>query len=85
MRNGIAALIALGIFFGQGFQSLRALEIVYPSDAGVLDITKTPYNADNNGTIDVSAIITKAMADHKFEQIIVYLPIGTYKVTNTIT
>ena len=54
--------------------------IVFPPDAGVLDITKPPFNADPTGMVDATAIIQAALDSSN----IVYLPNGTYLISNTI-
>ncbi|RDV17216.1 hypothetical protein DXT99_01540 [Pontibacter diazotrophicus] len=52
----------------------------------VLDVTKPPYNADNTGTLDVTAILQKAIDDagQRKQGGVVYLPKGTYQV-NPVT
>jgi hypothetical protein len=79
-----AAFIAL--FAG----SLWAENIIFPhvrsglSDAsGIVDVTLPPYSADNTGKTDVTAILQKACADNNVYTTI-YLPNGTYLVSNTI-
>jgi hypothetical protein len=63
------------------------IEYVFPAAAGVVDITKAPYNADRTGTTDVSAILTKAANDiigiPGWGPTTLYLPNGTYLVKNT--
>lgn len=54
-----------------------------PTKTGpLLDVTKPPYNADNTGKQDVTAILQKAIDDtgRKKKGGIVYLPKGTFKV-----
>lgn len=65
--------------------------IVFPDDAGVIDITKPPYKADNTGETDVTAIIQKVIDDHPMvpgsstnQWLIVYFPNGIYKVSDAI-
>lgn len=49
----------------------------------VLDVTKPPYNADNTGKQDVTAILQKAIDDagRQKQGGVAYLPKGTYKVS----
>ncbi len=49
----------------------------------LLDVTKPPYNADNTGKQDVTAILQKAINDagRQMQGGTVYLPKGTYKVS----
>ncbi|MBK6284826.1 MAG: hypothetical protein IPF54_21275 [Draconibacterium sp.] len=47
----------------------------------IVDVTKTPYNADNTGATDVTLILQKALNDvGQSGGGVVYLPAGTYKV-----
>ena len=69
--------------------SVSAIEYIFPPGAGVVDITKAPYNADRTGKTDVSAILTKAANDiigvPGWGPTTLYLPNGTYLVKNTFT
>ncbi len=56
----------------------------YPADAGIIDITKSPYNADKTGVADVTSIINKAFADYPNADRTFYFPEGTYLITNTL-
>ena len=78
----LALTVALAVTGGQ----LLAEEenIVFPDDAGVIDVTKAPYNAKPDGVTDCSDAIQKALDDHKGNNRIIYLPIGTYLVSSTI-
>jgi hypothetical protein len=64
-----------------------AMDYVFPANAKVFDITKSPYSADNTGATDVSAILTKAandiIASPSWNPGILYFPNGTYLVKNT--
>lgn len=60
------------------------VEIVFPDDAGIMDVTKAPYNADSTGQNDATAAIQMAIDSAKWHNRIVYLPHGTYKVSNTL-
>ncbi|MEX2607294.1 MAG: glycosyl hydrolase family 28-related protein [Kiritimatiellia bacterium] len=63
---------------------LKAETIQYPSDPGVIDVTKAPYFADNTGATDVTAILQQAIYDHVDTRKIIYFPNGTYKVSDTL-
>jgi Pectate lyase superfamily protein len=49
-------------------------------DAGYIDVTKAPYNANKTGTIDAAPSIQKALTDGYNQSLVVYVPKGTYLV-----
>jgi hypothetical protein len=49
-------------------------------DAGYLDVTKAPYNADKTGAADAAAAIQQAIADGYNMSLVVYVPKGTYRI-----
>lgn len=61
-----------------------AENIVFPTDAGVIDLTAPPYNARGDGRTDCTAAIQKALQDHAGADATLYLPNGTYIVSDTI-
>lgn len=61
-----------------------AENIVYPSDAGILDVTKAPYNAKGDGVTDDTAAIQKALNQYVAGGEIVYLPNGVYLISDTL-
>ena len=50
----------------------------------LIDVTRAPYNADNNGATDAQPAIMKAIADAK-DKDVVYLPAGKYRIDKSIT
>ena len=58
-----------------------AEDIVFPPDAGVVDVTKTPYFAKGDGKTDDTEAIQQALLDHPAANKIIYLPDGTYLVS----
>jgi len=65
-----------------------AENIVFPAVAGVVDITKPPYNADKSGKTDCAAIFDLALDNERSQgwgPRIVYLPNGTYLVKRGIS
>jgi hypothetical protein len=70
-----AALAALGWLLAV---PARAEDIVFPAEAGVVDVTQAPYNARGDGRTDDTEAIQQALLDHPNRNAIVYLPNGTY-------
>jgi hypothetical protein len=58
--------------------------IVFPADAGVLNV-KTQYGAKGDGVTDDTAAIQAALNAFPNGQRIIYLPNGTYLVSNTLS
>ena len=67
-----------------GRPAAGAESIVYPADAGVVDVTKAPYLAKGDGRADDTAAIQKALDDHPSQGAIIYLPNGIYVVSDTL-
>jgi hypothetical protein len=61
-----------------------AEDIRFPDSAGVIDVTKTPYQAKPDGVTDCTAAIQRALDDHPAQGAIIYLPNGVYRLTNTL-
>jgi hypothetical protein len=61
-----------------------AESVVFPSDSGVLDVTRTPYNAVPDDGLDDTAAIQAALFAAPNGRRIVYLPNGTYHVSNSL-
>ncbi len=56
----------------------------WPADAGLIDVTAEPYLAAADGTTDDTAALQQAISDHVGTGRIVFLPAGTYLVTDTL-
>ncbi|MEX2606771.1 MAG: glycosyl hydrolase family 28-related protein [Kiritimatiellia bacterium] len=62
-----------------------ALGAEYPRDMRVVDLSQPPYNADSTGQTDATASIQKALDDHHLgDNWILYLPDGTYRISDTL-
>jgi len=62
----------------------KAENIVFPPDAGIIDVTQPPYGAKADGKTDDTAAIQKALDDHPNQGAVIYLPGGTYLVSDTL-
>lgn len=58
--------------------------IVYPADAGVVDVTRPPYNAIPDGRSDCTAAIQRALDDHPASGTVIWLPAGVYRISDTL-
>lgn len=73
------------------YESRAEVNIVFPDDAGVIDVTRPPYNAKGDGVTDDTAAINAALRDHNVATSVhpmmswtIYLPAGTYLVTDSL-
>jgi hypothetical protein len=53
--------------------------------SGFLDVTAAPYHADSSGRSDCTAALQRAVDDARSQFLAVYLPHGTYVISDTIT
>jgi fibronectin type 3 domain-containing protein len=67
-----------------GSDPYEARSVEFPDDAGVVNVTDAPYNAAGDGTTDDTAAIQAALDDYPSANKIIYLPDGTYLVSDTI-
>jgi hypothetical protein len=81
MRSKPFASFLIGLPLGLAAQ---AENIVFPADAGVVDVTKAPYNAKDNGKTDDTTAIQKALEDHPASNTIIYLPNRTNLVSESL-
>ena len=82
-------LIAMLVASVHGAQPARAEQaIVFPDDAGVINVTKPPYSGKGDGAADDTAAIQKSLDDScgigSKQTKALYLPNGTYRVTATL-
>jgi len=63
---------------------IRAENIVYPADSGIIDLTKPPYNAVGDGRADDTAAIQRALDENANCDKILYLRNGTYLISDTL-
>ena len=66
-------------------QALAGAEnIRYPADAGVIDVTKAPYDAKGDGTTDDTAALQRALSENHDKGAIIYFPNGVYRISDTL-
>ncbi len=78
MKPYLIAVLLLGSY------PLYAENIVFPEDSGVVDLTQPPYNVSGDGKTDVTAVINRALEENHARESILYLPNGTYLVSDTL-
>ena len=62
----------------------NAENIIFPADAGIIDVTKAPYNAKGDGVTDDTAAIQKAFDENADRGAYIYLPNGAYRISDTL-
>ena len=95
-RWAAAAMLGVAVFLAVWFQQSAARRstppgaavppenIVFPPDSGVVDVTQPPYNAKADGQTDATTAIQQALTDFRSKRAIIYLPNGTYLVSDTL-
>ena len=61
-----------------------AAATTFPSDANVVDVTAAPYNAVPDDDLDDTSAINQALADHPDGNFIIFLPSGTYDISDRL-
>lgn len=64
--------------------SSRAENIRFPTDAGVVNVKDAPYNARGDGVADDTRAIQAALNAFPNGNRVIYLPDGTYKISDTL-
>jgi hypothetical protein len=72
----------------------QAVEVVYPVDVGVIDVTAAPWNLDNTGVADVTAQLQQLvdetiprktwLSPEGYWPKIIYFPDGVYRLTDSV-
>lgn len=79
-RLGAALLTALAAVSSAALAESGA----FPTEAGVIDVSKSPYHARGDGRTDDTEALQQALLDHPGSGQIIYLPRGDYLVSNGI-
>jgi hypothetical protein len=74
----------LAILVAVPTSTVLAGDVRYPADAGVINVKQPPYNAKGDGKTDDTRAIQKALDDHPNAGAIIYLPRGTYRISDTL-
>jgi Pectate lyase superfamily protein len=77
-------LLAPGVKISYSTAGQSSEDVVFPADAGVLDVSKAPFNAKGDGVADDTAAIQQALETEPGTNKIIYLPRGTYLVSNQL-
>ena len=83
-ERNIRTLVAAAIVLSSLCTVTTAENIVFPDDAGVINVKSEPYRAHGDGLHDDTAAIQQALDDYPNGNRIIYLPIGTYLVSDTL-
>jgi hypothetical protein len=84
-RGVFALLLVVLPLLGPTAPTARAENIVYPPASGIVDVTAAPYFADPTGTTDSTAALQAALDANPNGNRIIYLPHGTYRLTDTLS
>lgn len=79
--TSLVSVLATVLFVGH---STMAADVVYPEDSGVINVKKAPYNAKGDGKTDDTKAIQQALDVNANQDKIIYLPAGTYLVSDTL-
>jgi len=80
IRLGLFAIGVAAVLASACGRSLGE-DVRFPADAGVIDVTKSPYFAHADGKTDDTEAIQQALLDHPNANRIIYLPNGVYRVS----
>ena len=93
-RLALTCLLGLSVWLSDSASS-RAAEVPgakideradrrFPTSNFVIDVTKPPYGAKGDGKTDDTAAIQKAILDAMGLHKVIYLPNGTYLISDTL-
>ena len=64
------------------FNTAIAENVVWPTDAGVVDVTKPPYNLKGDGKMDCTAGLQQAFDDHLAGNYIIHFSRKAWRIGN---
>ncbi|MBV8881445.1 MAG: glycoside hydrolase family 55 protein, partial [Planctomycetaceae bacterium] len=82
--NQLMAVLAATAFLWPLSVPPGSEDVVFPADSGVVDLTRPPYGAKGDGVTDCTDAINRALEDQNGSLGILYLPQGTYLISNTL-
>jgi len=82
MRIAFSALIVCLVVAGVGH--VHAENIIFPDDAGLVDVTQPPYNLKGDGQTDNTDALQRAFLDNRGTNNTLYFPNGTYLFSDRI-
>ncbi|MBW4509606.1 MAG: glycoside hydrolase family 55 protein [Scytonematopsis contorta HA4267-MV1] len=77
-------LLFNGTAIAQTFRVTGNENIVFPNDAGIINVKNAPYLAKGDGVTDDTEAIQKALSDYPNGNKIIYLPNGVYLVSEQL-
>jgi hypothetical protein len=80
MLPSISSVMANEMF--QNFDQKEADELL---KMGLLDVTKSPFNADPSGKIDSTKALQDALNESRNRQLVCFFPLGTYLISDTLS
>lgn len=85
-KSGVSkvALTFLPPFASVPANNKPAENIVYPADAGLVDVTQEPYNLKGDGATDNTVALRQAFADNRGSNKTLYFPNGVYLISDRI-
>lgn len=83
IKSCLVCLLLSGPVFTT-FGQLPGQSIVFPPDAGIIDVSKAPYFATPDDATDDTEAIQTAFNDHPSGNRIIYFPKGTYLISKPL-
>ncbi len=85
MKNVRIVILAVAFFVTIPRRAASGLDVVFPDDPNVVDVTRSPYNAKGDGVTDDSESLQRAINENCGRHRLLYFPSGTYLVSLALT